>query len=109
MSKSWAHGISFFAGVLLILAGVFQALEALSAIDWTTVVLDEAQMVKNASTKAARAVRRLRAAQKLALTGTPVENRLSELWAILDAVNPGLLGSQKRFRERYASAIERPE
>ena len=61
---------------------------------WSTVVLDEAQMIKNAGTKAAKAVRRLRAGQKLALTGTPVENRLSELWAILDAVNPGLLGSQ---------------
>jgi hypothetical protein len=82
-------------------------LDALAAIQWNNVVLDEAQMVKNATTKAARAVRRLPATQKLALTGTPVENRLSELWAILDAVNPGLLGSATRFRERYASPIER--
>ena len=82
-------------------------LETLGAIDWTTVVLDEAQMVKNPSTKAAKAVRKLSAAQKIALTGTPVENRLSELWAILDACNPGLLGSQQRFREQYATAIER--
>ncbi len=81
--------------------------DALASIEWTTVVLDEAQFVKNSSTKAARAVRRLRAAQKLALTGTPVENRLSELWSILDAVNPGLLGSQQRFREQYSSVIER--
>ncbi|HUF97009.1 MAG TPA: DEAD/DEAH box helicase [Ilumatobacter sp.] len=79
----------------------------LSAVEWSTVVLDEAQMVKNASTKAAKAVRRLQAGQKLALTGTPVENRLSELWAILDAVNPGLLGSLQRFREEYAGPIER--
>ena len=82
-------------------------IDALAAIEWNTVVLDEAQFVKNASTKAAKAVRRLPAAQKLALTGTPVENRLSELWAILDAVNPGLLGSQQKFRERYSTAIER--
>jgi SNF2 family DNA or RNA helicase len=82
-------------------------LEHLGAIDWTTVVLDEAQMVKNPNTKAARAVRRLRARQKVALTGTPVENRLSELWAILDAVNPGLLGSQQHFRERFGTPIER--
>ncbi|MDW3215441.1 MAG: DEAD/DEAH box helicase [Ilumatobacteraceae bacterium] len=82
-------------------------LEALGEVDWTTVVLDEAQMVKNPSTKAAKAVRQLRAAQKLALTGTPVENRLSELWAILDACNPGLLGSQTKFREQYAGPIER--
>jgi hypothetical protein len=82
-------------------------LPALGEVRWTTVVLDEAQMIKNAGTKAAKAVRQLHAAQKLALTGTPVENRLSELWAILDAVNPGLLGSQTRFREQYAGPIER--
>jgi len=82
-------------------------LDALGAIDWTTVVLDEAQMVKNARTKAAKAVRQLKASQKIALTGTPVENRLSELWAILDACNPGLLGSQQGFREQFATAIER--
>ena len=82
-------------------------LAALGEVQWTTVVLDEAQMIKNAGTKAAKAVRQLRAAQKLALTGTPVENRLSELWAILDAVNPGLLGNQTRFREQYAGPIER--
>jgi SNF2 family DNA or RNA helicase len=82
-------------------------LAALGEVPWTTVVLDEAQMIKNAGTKAAKAVRQLRAAQKLALTGTPVENRLSELWAILDAVNPGLLGNQTRFREQYAGPIER--
>jgi hypothetical protein len=82
-------------------------LDALTPVDWSTLVLDEAQMVKNPTTKAARAVRQLRAGQKLALTGTPVENRLSELWAILDAVNPGLLGSQQRFRERFGTPIER--
>jgi len=82
-------------------------LEHLADVEWSTVVLDEAQMVKNPHTKAARAVRRLRADQKLALTGTPVENRLSELWAILDAVNPGMLGSLQRFRERFGTPIER--
>jgi len=82
-------------------------LEHLAGIDWTTVVLDEAQFVKNPATQAARAVRRLRAEQKLALTGTPVENRLAELWAILDAVNPGMLGSRERFRRRFAAPIER--
>jgi SNF2 family DNA or RNA helicase len=82
-------------------------LDELSQVTWSTVVLDEAQMIKNPATKAAKAVRKLHADQKLALTGTPVENRLSELWAILDAVNPGLLGGQQRFREQYASPIER--
>ena len=82
-------------------------LDSLTPVEWSTLVLDEAQMIKNPTTKAARAVRQLRAGQKLALTGTPVENRLSELWAILDAVNPGLLGSQQRFRERFGTPIER--
>jgi SNF2 family DNA or RNA helicase len=81
--------------------------EHLGAINWSTVVLDEAQMVKNPNTKAARAVRELRADQKIALTGTPVENRLSELWSILDAVNPGVLGGLERFRKDFASPIER--
>ncbi len=82
-------------------------LEHLGSIEWSTVVLDEAQMVKNPNTKAARAVRQLRADQKIALTGTPVENRLSELWSILDAVNPGLLGGLQRFRQRFGAPIER--
>lgn len=82
-------------------------LEHLKSIQWSTVVLDEAQMVKNPNTKAAKAVRKLNADQKIALTGTPVENRLSELWAILDAVNPGILGGLERFRKNFASPIER--
>jgi SNF2 family DNA or RNA helicase len=82
-------------------------LEHLGSIKWSTVVLDEAQMVKNPNTKAAKAVRLLDAEQKLALTGTPVENRLSELWAILDAVNPGLLGSLTKFRDKFGTPIER--
>ena len=83
---------------------VARDVEALAAVPWSTVVLDEAQAIKNAHTKAATAVRRIPAAQKLALTGTPVENRLGELWAILDVVNPGLLGSEHQFRERWVDA-----
>ena len=79
----------------------------LTGVAWRTVVLDEAQAVKNPHTHAARLVRALPADQKLALTGTPVENRLGELWAILDAVNPGLLGPEKRFQQRWATPIER--
>ena len=79
----------------------------LEEFPWSTIVLDEAQMVKNPNTKSARAVRALEAEQKIALTGTPVENRLSELWSILDAVNPGILGSQESFRRTYSSPIER--
>ena len=79
----------------------------LAAIEWSTVVLDEAQMIKNPATHAARAARRLTARQKLALTGTPVENRLGELWSILETVNPGMLGSREQFRHRFGKPIER--
>ena len=79
----------------------------LGAVEWSTVVADEAQLIKNPATHAAKALRALRAGQKVALTGTPVENRLADLWAILDVVNPGMLGSRERFRHRFAKPIER--
>jgi superfamily II DNA or RNA helicase len=79
----------------------------LADIEWSTVVLDEAQAIKNAATRASRAVRAMPARQRIALTGTPIENRLSELWSILDAVNPGLLGPAHAFRTRFAGPIER--
>jgi SNF2 family DNA or RNA helicase len=82
-------------------------IDLLSAVDWDTVVLDEAQQVKNHASQAARAVRRLPARARVALTGTPVENRLAELWAIVDFADPGLLGPFARFRERYAVPVER--
>jgi hypothetical protein len=81
--------------------------DALSSVAWRRVVLDEAQNIKNGSAKQARAARALKANQRVALTGTPVENRLSELWSIMEFLNPGLLGSAKSFRERFAVPIER--
>jgi SNF2 family DNA or RNA helicase len=81
--------------------------DTLSAIGWRRVVCDEAQNIKNNATRQAQAVRGLRAASKIALTGTPVENHLSELWSIMEFVNPGLLGSAERFRSSYAIPIER--
>ena len=80
---------------------------ALSTLTWSRVVCDEAQNIKNHATKQARAVRALPAATRIALTGTPVENRLSELWSIMEFTNPGLLGPAERFREDYAIPIER--
>jgi SNF2 family DNA or RNA helicase len=82
-------------------------LAALSAIQWARVVCDEAQAIKNHLSQQARAVRALPARSRIALTGTPVENQLSELWSIMEFANPGLLGPEKRFRERYAVPIER--
>jgi hypothetical protein len=81
--------------------------ELLTAVDWDVVALDEAQQVKNHLTQAAQAARRLKATVRLALTGTPVENRLAELWSILDLTTPGLLGPFTRFRREYAAPIER--
>lgn len=78
----------------------------LAEINWDLLICDEAQFIKNHNTNAAMAVRAIQAQQKVALTGTPVENRLSELWAILDAVNPGMLGGISWFREEFATPIE---
>ena len=82
-------------------------IDALASVRWGTLVLDEAQNVKNHLTRAAKAVRQITAEQRLALTGTPVENNLGELWAILDAVNPGLYGSSGQFNETFAKPIQR--
>jgi hypothetical protein len=81
--------------------------EALAGVNWARVVLDEAQNVKNHATRQAAAVRALPARSRIALTGTPVENRLSELWSIMDFTNPGLLGSAASFRERFSIPVER--
>jgi SNF2 family DNA or RNA helicase len=81
--------------------------ELFESVEWQGVVLDEAQNIKNASTKQAQAVRALKAGFRVALTGTPVENRLSELWSILEFLNPGYLGTADRFRKNFALPIER--
>jgi len=80
--------------------------ERFAAITWGTVVLDEAHAMKNASTRRAQVAKNLPADFVLALTGTPVENRPSELWSLFQAVAPGLLGSAEGFRDSYARAIE---
>ncbi len=82
-------------------------IDELAGYEWNRVVLDEAQAVKNSLSRAAKAVRRLEAAHRVALTGTPVENRLAELWSIMDFLNPGMLGSTELFRTRYAIPVER--
>jgi SNF2 family DNA or RNA helicase len=79
----------------------------LEDVPWDVVVFDEAQQIKNPSSKGARAARSLQSRARVAMTGTPIENRLSELWAILDLTNPGLLGSERRFNERFAVPVER--
>jgi SNF2 family DNA or RNA helicase len=78
----------------------------LRRIEWARVLCDEAQALKNSGTRQARAVRSIPARSRLALTGTPVENHLTELWSIMEFANPGLLGPRRSFRERYAVPIE---
>ncbi|HZD22033.1 MAG TPA: DEAD/DEAH box helicase [Acidimicrobiia bacterium] len=86
---------------------VTRDIDDLSERGWERVVLDEAQAVKNRLSRAARAVRSLESRHRVALTGTPMENRLAELWSIMDFLNPGILGSAEKFRSRYARPIER--
>lgn len=78
-----------------------------SSIHWHSLVLDEAQAIKNAQTKRTKAIFNLAADFRLACTGTPIENHLGEIWSLFRYLNPGLLGSSERFNERFANAIER--
>jgi SNF2 family DNA or RNA helicase len=86
---------------------IHRDIKDLQNIAWQGVVLDEAQNIKNADAKQSQAVRQLDAQFRIALTGTPVENRLSELWSILDFLNPGYLGPKNFFQRRFAIPIER--
>ncbi len=86
---------------------IYREIKTFESITWQGVVLDEAQNVKNPEAKQSQAVRQLQANFKIALTGTPVENRLGELWSILDFLNPGYLGAKQFFQRRFAMPIEK--
>jgi SNF2 family DNA or RNA helicase len=81
--------------------------ESIHSIQWLAVILDEAQNIKNPDAKQTQVIRKLEAEFRIALTGTPVENRLSELWSIMHFLNPGYLGARKAFHENFALPIER--
>jgi superfamily II DNA or RNA helicase len=97
------------AGVVMVTSYDVMALDikVLEERNFSTLVLDEAQAIKNPQTQRARAACRLRAEFRLALSGTPVENHLGELWSLFHAINPQLLGSWARFAADYATPIER--
>lgn len=95
-------------GLVLTTYGTFmQDHEELTAKEWDAVALDEAQNIKNMQTKQSRAVRKLRGRHHIALTGTPIENRLAELWAIFDFIHRGYLGRFAEFQEEFIGPIER--
>jgi SNF2 family DNA or RNA helicase len=79
----------------------------LTSIHWNSLCLDEAQNIKNAYTKQATAIRRIQAEHRIAMTGTPVENRLSELWSIYEFMNPGYLGNHTQFQRQFSREVER--
>ncbi|MDB5055781.1 MAG: hypothetical protein JWM44_3831 [Bacilli bacterium] len=81
--------------------------QELTALQWGSICIDEAQNIKNAYTKQATAIRHLQGDHRIALTGTPIENRLTELWSILDFLNPGYLGSLREFSHRFVAKIEK--
>jgi superfamily II DNA or RNA helicase len=80
----------------------------LEATAWRLVVLDEAQAIKNPAAKQTKTVKKLKADARIALTGTPIENRLGDLWSIFDFINPGLLGSSKQFSSFVKALADRP-
>jgi len=86
---------------------VRQDLEELQSIKWHGIILDEAQNIKNPAAKQTQAARALKANFRFALTGTPVENRLMELWSIMQFLNPGYLGTRESFRREFAIPVER--
>ena len=85
---------------------VMRDLDVLEKVQWSTVVLDEAQAIKNPASETAQQLRRLEARTRVALTGTPIENGLGDLWAIMDFCNPGLLGARNRFIAEMSKATK---
>lgn len=105
--KTFAKSIKGQDLIITSYALIYRDLKELQSVTWQNVVLDEAQNIKNPEAKQSQAVRQLETQFRIALTGTPVENRLSELWSILDFLNPGYLGPRNFFQRRFAIPIER--
>ena len=84
-----------------------QEIELLAQVQWQSIVLDEAQAIKNAATKRSKAAMRLNGRFRLITTGTPIENHLGELWNLFNFINPGLLGTWKQFNRRFGIPIEK--
>jgi non-specific serine/threonine protein kinase len=109
-AESLRYGAELLAGNDLTITsyGYLTRAPWLCAASWQLVVIDEAQAIKNPGAKQTRTVKQLKADARIALTGTPIENRLSDLWSIFDFINPGLLGSSKQFSSFAKSLSDRP-
>ncbi|MGJ3248861.1 MAG: DEAD/DEAH box helicase [Elainellaceae cyanobacterium] len=105
--KAFAKAVNDKDLVVTSYALAYRDIKDLRSVSWQGIVLDEAQNIKNPDAKQSQAVRELDAQFRIALTGTPIENRLSELWSILDFLNPGYLGPRNFFQRRFAVPIER--
>jgi SNF2 family DNA or RNA helicase/intein/homing endonuclease len=105
--KAFQEAVKKYDLVITSYALIHRDIKSLQGVSWQIIVLDEAQNVKNAEAKQSQAVRQLETTFRIALTGTPVENRLQELWSILDFLNPGYLGNKQFFQRRFAMPIEK--
>ncbi|WP_353929012.1 DEAD/DEAH box helicase [Okeanomitos corallinicola TIOX110] len=105
--KTFTATINKYDLVITSYSLVHRDIKILQTMNWQMIVLDEAQNIKNADSKQSQAVRKLDTTFRIALTGTPVENRLQELWSILDFLNPGYLGNKQFFQRRFAMPIEK--
>jgi SNF2 family DNA or RNA helicase len=105
--SSFAKAVQDKHLVITSYALLYRDLKPLQSVSWQCLVLDEAQNIKNSDAKQSKAARQIEAQFRVALTGTPVENRLGELWSIMDFLNPGYLGPKNFFQRRFAAPIER--
>jgi len=105
--RAFVEGVGRYDLVVTTYALAHRDRDLLQAIEWRRIVLDEAQSIKNPAAKQSQAARSISTQRRVALTGTPVENRLSELWSIMDFLNPGYLGEPGWFRKRFSIPIER--
>ncbi|MEZ2227214.1 MAG: DEAD/DEAH box helicase [Microcoleus sp.] len=105
--KAFATAIKGKDLIITSYALVFRDAKEIQGIKWQGLVLDEAQNIKNSESQQSKIVREIEASFRIALTGTPVENRLQELWSILEFLNPGYLGPRNFFQRRFAIPIEK--
>ena len=105
--EGFAEVISGYDVVITTYSLANRDIDSINMVRWACLLLDEAQNIKNHLTKQSRAIRTIPAVRKIALTGTPVENRLTELWSIMDFLNRGYLGSYARYHKEFAVPVER--